>query len=69
MLMTNGLGASIGTWAAGKVVNGFVYNPQAAGEAGNWPAAWYVFALYALVVAVSFIFLFKNPQPKEENAA
>lgn len=68
MLMTNGLGASIGTWAAGRVVNGLVYNPQAAGEAGNWPAAWYVFALYALAVAVAFIFLFKNPQPAEKSA-
>lgn len=29
MLMTNGLGASIGTWAAGKVVNSLVYIPQA----------------------------------------
>ena len=28
MLMTNGIGASIGTWAAGKVVNNFVYGPK-----------------------------------------
>ncbi|MCQ2144306.1 MAG: MFS transporter [Bacteroidales bacterium] len=33
MLMTNGLGASIGTWAAGRVVNALVYNPQAAAKA------------------------------------
>ena len=61
MLMTNGLGASIGTYAAGKVVNAFVYNPQAAGAASNWAAAWYVFAAYALVVAVVFMILFKDP--------
>ena len=65
MIMTNGLGASIGTLAAGKVVNALVYNPQAAGEAGNWAAAWYVFAGYALVVAVLFALLFKNPQKAE----
>lgn len=62
MIMTNGLGASIGTLAAGKVVNALVYNPQAAGEAGNWAAAWYIFAGYALVVAILFAILFKNPQ-------
>ena len=62
MLMTNGLGASIGTWAAGRVVNALVYNPQAAGLPGNWSAAWYIFAAYALVVAVLFAILFKDPK-------
>ena len=65
MIMTNGLGASIGTLAAGKVVNALVYIPQAAGEAGNWAAAWNIFAGYALVVAVLFALLFKNPQKAE----
>lgn len=72
MLMTNGLGASIGTWVAGKVVNALVFNPQAAAaaagasaaevaQAGNWPQAWFIFALYALVVGVLFAILFKDP--------
>ena len=60
MLMTNGLGATIGTLAAGAVVDRFdVFNTPA-----NWPAAWYVFAGYALVVAVLFAILFKDPQKK-----
>lgn len=58
MLMTNGLGASIGTWAAGLVVNHYVYN---AAEP-SWSAAWYVFAAYSLVIALLFMILFKNPQ-------
>ncbi len=58
MLMTNGLGASIGTWAAGKVVNHFVYN---AAEP-SWSSAWYIFAAYSLVVGVLFALLFKDPQ-------
>ena len=58
MLMTNGLGASIGTWAAGKVVNNFVYN---AAEP-SWSTAWYIFAAYSLVVGVLFALLFKDPQ-------
>lgn len=57
MLMTNGIGATIGTLAAQAVVNHFVYN---AAEP-NWSAAWYVFAGYALVVAIAFIFIFKDP--------
>ena len=58
MLMTNGLGASIGTWAAGKVVNHFVYN---AAEP-SWSTAWYIFAGYSLVVGILFAILFKDPQ-------
>ena len=57
MLMTNGLGASIGTWAAGKVVNACVYNAAVP----NWTKAWYIFAAYALVVSVLFMILFKDP--------
>lgn len=63
MLMTNGLGASIGTWAAGLVVNHYVYN---AAEP-SWATAWYVFAAYSLVVAVLFMILFKDPR-KEKKA-
>ncbi|MCF0177581.1 MAG: MFS transporter [Bacteroidales bacterium] len=55
MLMTNGLGASIGTWAAGKVVNACVYDAAVP----DWSAAWYIFAGYAFVVAVLFALLFK----------
>ncbi len=68
MLMTNGLGASIGTWAAGKVVNYFVYNPQAAGQSGNWAGAWYTFAIYALVVGILFAILFEDPEKAKKKA-
>ena len=61
MLMTNGLGATIGTLVAGKVVDICVFAPQAAGEAGNWSLAWYIFAGYAFVVGVLFMILFKDP--------
>ncbi len=58
MLMTNGLGASIGTWVAGLVVNRFVYNAAVP----DWSTAWYIFAAYAFVVGVLFMILFKDPQ-------
>jgi len=58
MLMTNGLGATIGTLAAGAVVEGCdCFNTPA-----NWPTAWYIFAGYALVVGVLFAILFKDPE-------
>ena len=65
MLMTNGIGATIGTLSAQAVVNHFVYN---AAEP-NWSAAWYAFAAYALVVAVLFMFLFKEPKDSNSKVA
>ena len=58
MLMTNGLGASIGTLAAGWVVEkcGCFINPA------GWSKAWYIFAAYALVVGILFMILFKDPR-------
>ena len=65
MLMTNGIGATIGTLSAQAVVNHFVYN---AAEP-NWSAAWYVFAGYAMVVAILFMFLFKEPKDSSTKVA
>ena len=65
MLMTNGIGATIGTLSAQAIVNHFVYN---AAEP-NWSAAWYTFAAYALVVAILFMILFKEPQQNEKKIA
>ncbi|MCR5276098.1 MAG: MFS transporter [Bacteroidales bacterium] len=64
MLMTNGLGATIGTLIAGEVVNHFVY------EAANpsWSSAWFVFAAYSFVVGVLFAILFKDPQKAKKQA-
>lgn len=63
MLMTNGIGATIGTLGAQEIVNKFVYN---AAEP-SWSTAWYIFAAYALVVGVLFMILFKDPK-KQVNA-
>ena len=68
MLMTNGIGATIGTLSAQAVVNHFVYNPISRGEAGNWNAAWYTFAIYALVVAFLFMIMFKEPKDNAKVA-
>ena len=61
MMMTNGFGATIGTLAAGAVVDACdVFNTPA-----NWPQAWYIFAGYSLVVGILFMILFKDPEKKK----
>lgn len=57
MLMTNGIGATVGTLSAQAVVNHFVYNAAVP----DWSAAWFVFAGYALVVAILFAICFRDP--------
>lgn len=72
-LMTNGIGATIGTLGAQAIVNYFVNKPHAAGAtpemvAAGWQNAWFVFAAYALVVAVVFAIVFKyNYNPEEKK--
>lgn len=63
MLMTNGIGASLGTFLAGTlVVNKLVYAPGLNPEQqlDGWRTSWLIFASYALVVAVLFMFIFKE---------
>ena len=65
MMMTHGFGATIGTLAAGAVVDACdVFNTPA-----NWPNAWYIFAGYALVVGILFWILFKDPRKKVPAAS
>lgn len=65
MMMTNGLGAFIGTLVAQAVINFYVFNPQANGASGaevieGWQNSWFIFAAYALVVALLFALFFKE---------
>ena len=55
MLMTNGLGASIGSIAAQAVVNA---NTSADGVVA-WTTVWMTFSVYALVVGVVFALIFR----------
>lgn len=56
MLMTNGLGSTLGTWGAGLVVNHFVFGA----DKPDWATAWLIFAVYALLVAFLFLLLFRE---------
>ena len=72
MLMTNGIGATIGTLSAQAIVNKFTHSVEVDGVSymvGNWDTAWYIFAGYALVVAILFIFIFKQPANPNEKVA
>ena len=72
MLMTNGIGATIGTLSAQSIVNKFTHSESFDGVSylmGDWDITWYIFAGYALVVAILFIFLFKQPANPNEKVA
>ncbi|MBE6307240.1 MAG: MFS transporter [Bacteroidales bacterium] len=58
MMMTNGFGATIGSYAAGKVVDMY-----------GWPNSWYIFAAYALVVAILFAIIFRYKHTPETAKA
>jgi len=57
MLMTNGIGAVLGSLAAGFVIDRWY--TDAAGVK-DWQGIWTAFALYALAMAVAFVPLFKH---------
>jgi Na+/melibiose symporter and related transporters len=62
MLMTNGLGATIGTLGAQAVVNRYTHSINYEGSfytVGDWSSVWYIFAAYALIVAILFAVIFK----------
>jgi len=58
MMMTNGLGATIGTLAAGEIVNRFC-TWQDGFLVGDWQSCWFIFAAFALGVGVCFALVFK----------
>ena len=58
MLMTNGIGATIGTLAAGEIVNHFCQWNDAGFLMGDWQTCWFIFAGFALVVGVAFALVF-----------
>jgi nucleoside transporter len=73
MLMTNGVGATVGTLGAQWVVNQYcqwqevmVGSQSKSLLIGDWTSVWFIFAGYALVVTVLFAFLFKYKHTPEK---
>lgn len=68
MMMTNGFGATFGMLGAQLVVNHFVFTKNTAAEQlPGWETSWYIFAGYALLVAILFMIIFKYRHNPEEN--
>ena len=62
----------IGTLVAQAVINHYVFMPQNAGATGDeiiigWQTCWYIFAAYALVVAILFAVMFRYKHERVES--
>ena len=57
MMMTNGFGAILGSWVSVIIIGKFFTSNQ-----GDfiWMDIWNTFAIYSLVIAIFFAFLFKH---------
>ena len=62
MMMTNGIGATIGTLVAGEIVNHYC-SWKGDYLLGDWQTCWFIFAAFALIVGISFALVFK-PEKK-----
>ena len=62
MMMTNGIGATVGTLAAGEIVNHYCYWENGFLQ-GEWTTCWFIFAAFALAVGISFALVF-HPEKK-----
>jgi NHS family xanthosine MFS transporter len=60
MIMTNGLGAMIGAYGSGVIIEMFTHN-----GIRDWHTIWFIFAAYALVIGVTFMILFKYKHDPE----
>ncbi len=62
MMMTNGVGAVLGSSISGIVIDSFFTNPD---NSKDWHGIWISFSLYAIVVAILFVILFKHKHVPE----
>lgn len=68
MIMTNGIGSTVGTLCAQAVINHNVYT-KAPGieQIEGWSTTWLIFAGYAAVVAILFVFIFREHDSQKTN--
>jgi len=62
MMMTNGFGAFLGSRISGIVIDKYY---TADGGQFEWQGIWLAFAAYSLVIAISFLILFKHKHDPE----
>jgi len=68
MMMTNGLGSTIGMLVAGEIVNYYqIFSDiDPVTKMNGWYSAWTIFACYSLVVAILFMLVFKYKHTSEK---
>ena len=68
MMMTNGLGSTIGMLVAGEIVNHYqIFSDiDPVTKMNGWYSAWTIFAYYSLVVAILFMLVFKYKHTPEK---
>ena len=68
MMMTNGLGSTIGMLVAGEIVNHYqIFSDiDPVTKMNGWYSAWAIFAYYALAVAIMFMIVFKYKHTPEK---
>jgi NHS family xanthosine MFS transporter len=64
MLMTNGIGAYVGTFVSGRVVDYFTVD-----GVKNWHNIWFCFAGYALVLGIVFPLVFRYKHTEMDSPA
>ena len=63
MMMTNGIGAVLGSWISGVIIDQYYTLPNGSRQ---WRGIWMAFAIYSLVIAVLFAILFRHKHdPKQ----
>lgn len=66
-MMTNGLGAIIGGYASGAVVDAFSVYADGRLVSREWMDIWLIFAAYALVIGILFALVFKYKHQQESK--
>ena len=68
MMITNGLGSTIGMLLAGKIVNYYQIfsDTDPLTKMNGWYSAWGIFAIYALAVSLAFMLIFKYKHQPEK---
>jgi NHS family xanthosine MFS transporter len=64
MLMTNGIGAFLGNYISGRVVDHFTAN-----GVKDWRSIWFAFAAYALLLGIIFPLVFRYKHNRETEMA
>ncbi len=75
MIMTNGIGAIIGGFASGWVVDHFTHSQESLIDSvptltrtTDWTSTWLVFAAYALIITILFILSFRYKETTQRAA-